>query len=340
MSRDTDKILISPPRDGYNRKIDYLRISVTDRCNLRCTYCMPEEGMPLVSHNDIMRFEEIELLVRAAVSIGFTKVRLTGGEPLVRRGIADLIRIIKGIDGIKDLSLTTNGVLLEDMAEELSESGIERINISLDTLKPERFREITRRNVFDKVMRGIDKALSVGMDPVKLNMVMIKGINDDEVIDFVELTKDRPLSVRFIEFMPTSQSADWNDEKVISLKSLISEIEKVYKLTPYQERLGAGPSVYYRAGNFEGTVGFITPVTRHFCENCNRIRVTSDGRIRTCLFSDVESDILPLLRGKKDVDLSDIGDFIKKTLETKPYCHNIKGVKFRSCQRSMSKIGG
>ncbi len=328
----------NPPIDGYRRKIDYLRISVTDRCNLRCTYCMPEEGMPLISHDDIMHFEEIELLVRAAVSIGFKKVRLTGGEPLVRRGIVDLVAILRGIDGIEDLSMTTNGVLLKEMAGDLKEAGIGRINISLDTLRRDRFREITRRDFFDSVMGGIDEALAVGMDPVKLNVVLIKGVNDNEVTDFIEMTRDLPLSVRFIEFMPASRESDWTREKIIPLETLISEIEKEYPLTPVSERLGAGPSVDYRAADFKGTIGFITPVSNHFCSECNRIRVTSEGRIRTCLFSNTESNVLPLLRGGKDE--TEIGKFILETLKTKPYRHDINGVQFRSCQRSMSKIGG
>ncbi|MBN1571957.1 MAG: GTP 3',8-cyclase MoaA [Deltaproteobacteria bacterium] len=327
-----------PPRDAYRRKIDYLRISVTDRCNLRCTYCMPEEGMPLISHDDIMRFEEIELLVRAAISLGFKKVRLTGGEPLVRRRIVDLVKILGGIEGLKDLSLTTNGVLLRDMAGDLKEAGIGRINISLDTLRRDRFREITRRDLFADVMGGIDEALAVGMDPVKLNVVLIKGVNDDEVIDFIEMTRDRPISVRFIEFMPASRSSDWTMEKIVPSEQIVSEIEKTYPLTPIPEKLGAGPSVDYRAANFRGTIGFITPITNHFCGECNRIRVTSEGKIRSCLFSDEESDILPLLREVKDID--QIAGFILNSLKTKPYRHDINGIRFRNCQRSMSKIGG
>ncbi len=329
---------VNPPRDSYQRKIDYMRVSVTDRCNLRGYYCMPEEGMPLVSHNDIMSFEEIELLIRAAISIGFTKVRITGGEPLVRRGIVDLIGKINKIDGLNDLSLTTNGVLLEELAVDLKEAGINRINISLDTLRRERFKKITRMDSFDRVLKGIDAVLSVGMSPVKINVVLIKGVNDDEVMDFVEMTREQYLSVRFIEFMPASETGDWNDKKVISSSTLITEIEKKYPLTIVEEKLGAGPSVNYRVAGFKGTIGFITPVTSHFCEECNRIRVTADGKIRSCLFSDKESYILPLLREEKEI--TEIGDFILKSLETKPKCHNINGVKFRSCQRSMSKIGG
>jgi cyclic pyranopterin phosphate synthase len=334
----TDTGKNSPPRDGYRRKIDYMRISVTDRCNLRCTYCMPEEGMPLISHDDVMRFEEIGLLVRAAVSIGFRKVRLTGGEPLVRRGIVDLVRILRGIDGLEDLSITTNGVLLKETAKDLKDAGIGRINISLDTLRPNRFREITRRDLFDNVISGIDEALAVGMGPVKLNVVLIKGVNDDEVIDFVEMTRDRPISVRFIEFMPASLSSDWAKDRIVPSEALISRIEKKYPLTPVSERLGSGPSVNYRAADFVGTVGFITPVTNHFCGECNRIRVTSEGKIRGCLFSDDESDILPLLRGEKDIE--QVAGFILETLKTKPYSHEINTARFRSCQRSMSKIGG
>ena len=325
-------------KDNFQRKIDYLRVSVTDRCNLRCSYCMPEEGIPNTPHSSIMRFEEIELLIRAAISIGFTKVRLTGGEPLVRKGICDLVRIISKIEGLGDLSLTTNGTLLSDNAKELKQAGLYRVNISLDTLRPDRFYEITRRDLFHKVLEGIDAALEARLDPVKINAVLIRGTNDDEVDDFVELTRKKPISVRFIEFMPISQMSEWTRKKVIPSSDLKSEIEKKYELIPTSDNKGAGPSDDYRVKGFSGSIGFITPVTEGFCERCNRIRVTSNGRVRSCLFSDEEHDILPLLRNGKDFD--EIADFIKKSIGKKPMCHDIDGVQFRSCQSSMSKIGG
>jgi len=326
------------PKDNFLRKIDYLRVSVTDRCNLRCSYCMPEDGVPNIPHSSIMSFEDIELLVRSAISIGFTKVRLTGGEPLVRKGICDLVRIISRIEGLNDLSLTTNGVLLSETAKELKDAGLDRVNISLDTLKPDRFYEITRRDLFNKVIEGIDAALEARLDPVKINVVLIRGTNDDEIEDFVEITRERPLSVRFIEFMPISHMSEWTRKKVIPSSDLKSEIQKRYQLIPLPEKKGSGPSEDYQVKGFSGSVGFITPVTESFCEKCNRIRVTSDGRIRSCLFSDNEHDILPLLRGGKDIE--EIADFIRKSISKKPMCHDIDSVQFRSCQSSMSKIGG
>jgi cyclic pyranopterin phosphate synthase len=325
-------------KDNFQRKIDYLRVSVTDRCNLRCVYCMPEDGVPNIPHSSIMRFEEIELLIRAAISIGFTKVRLTGGEPLVRKGICNLVEIIRQIEGLGDLSLTTNGTLLSDKAKELKEAGLDRVNISLDTLRPERFYEITRRDLFYKVIDGIDAALEARLDPVKINVVLIHGTNDDEIDDFVEITREKPISVRFIEFMPISHMSEWTRKKVIPSSDLKSEIQKKYELIPISDNKGSGPSQDFRVKGFSGSVGFITPVTEVFCERCNRIRVTSNGRIRSCLFSDEEHDILPLLRDGRDLD--EIADQIKKSISKKPMCHNIDGVQFRSCQSSMSKIGG
>lgn len=332
------KIVREAPRDSFSRKIDYMRVSVTDKCNLRCRYCMPEEGIDNIPHDDIMCFEEIELLVKAAVGIGFKKVRITGGEPLVRRDITTLIKMVRAVHGLNDLSLTTNGVLLSEMARSLKESGIDRVNISLDTLRPERFKEITRRDDFLRVISGVDEALGVGMDPVKINVVVIRDFNDDEIMDFVELTRERPLSVRFIEYMPVSSLGKWSRSKLISSSELMDSIKQGYELIPLEEKNGAGPSQDYTIPGYRGTVGFITPVTRHFCEECNRIRVTADGRIRSCLFSDDENYILPLLREGRG--LKEIGDFILNSLETKPYCHNIDSIQFKSCQRSMSKIGG
>jgi cyclic pyranopterin phosphate synthase len=328
----------SAPQDNFNRKIDYLRVSVTDRCNLRCRYCIPEEGIPNVPHSSIMRFEEIELLIRAAISIGFTKVRLTGGEPLVRKGICELVRIIRQIEGLNDLPLTTNGVLLSETAKELKDAGLDRVNISLDTLRPEKFYEITRRDLFHKVIEGIDAAINAQLEPVKINVVLIRGFNDDEVEDFVEITRKKPLSVRFIEFMPISHMSEWTRKKVISSSDLKSRIQKKYELIQIPEKKVAGPSEDYRVKGFSGSVGFITPVTESFCEKCNRIRVTSNGRIRSCLFSDEEHNVLPLLRDKRDIE--EIADFIKNSISKKPRCHDIDSIQFRSCQLSMSKIGG
>ncbi|MBN1883033.1 MAG: GTP 3',8-cyclase MoaA [Deltaproteobacteria bacterium] len=315
-----------------------MRLSVTDRCNLRCRYCMPEEGVTQIGHDEVMRFEEIVTLVRAAASVGFQRIRLTGGEPLIRRDITELVRMIGDVKGLTDLSMTTNGVLLEEKAEELFNAGIRRVNISLDTLVREKFLQITRRDEFDAVMRGIDAALSAGMDPVKINVVLIRDFNDDEIFDFIELTKDRPLSVRFIEYMPMNGTKDWNKQLVVPLDELRAVIKTRHELDALDTRSGAGPSVDFKIPGFSGTLGFITPVSCHFCDRCNRIRVTADGRIRSCLFSDDEAHILPLIRGGND--LESIGDFILEVLKNKPKRHHISSGRIRTCQRSMSEIGG
>jgi cyclic pyranopterin phosphate synthase len=328
----------SGPVDRYARTIDYLRISVTDRCNLRCRYCMPEEGVPSVPHDSIMRYEEIVLLVRAAASIGFTRVRLTGGEPLVRKGLTGLIESLRAVEGIADLSLTTNGVLLAEAAHELREAGIDRVNVSLDTLRRDRFAEITRRDLFDQVTAGIDKALEVGMDPVKINVVVIRGVNDDEILDFALLTRDRPLSVRFIEFMPVAAENGWEPARVVPTAEVLSLIRNRYTIREVTDRRGSGPSTDISIDGFVGTIGFISPVSRHFCDRCNRLRVTSDGRIRGCLFSDDELYILPALR--KGAPLAEIADLLKSAVAQKPPAHTINDRRFKSCQRSMSAIGG
>jgi len=342
LSRDILKTTGRPndaaPTDGFARTIDYLRLSITDRCNLRCRYCMPEEGVPRISHDEVMSFEEIVTLIRAAAKVGFQRIRLTGGEPLVRRDITDLVGMIRDVEGITDLSMTTNGVLMEEKAPELFRAGIQRVNISLDTLVSEKFLKITRRDEFESVMRGINAALSVGMHPVKINVVLIRDFNDDEIFDFIELTRDRPLSVRFIEYMPTNGAQNWSKYRIIPMDELLSRIKERYELEELHERLGAGPSVYFKIPGFAGTLGFITPVSSHFCHLCNRIRVTSDGRIRSCLFSDDEAHILPLLREGKDLNV--IGDFILDVLKNKPKKHNITSGRIRTCQRSMSEIGG
>jgi GTP 3',8-cyclase len=326
------------PVDGYARTIDYLRISVTDRCNLRCRYCMPEQGVPSVSHDRIMRYEEITLLVRAAASLGFTKVRLTGGEPLVRKDLVGLIESIGSIEGISDLSLTTNGVLLAEEAARLKTAGIGRINISLDTLRPDRFREITRRDLFGRVIAGIDAALTARMDPVKINVVLMRGVNDDEIMDFVLLTKDRPLSVRFIEFMPITAQNGWEPATVVPAAEVLSRIQNRYTIEKTASMRGGGPSTDLRIDGFAGTVGFISPVTSHFCDRCNRLRVTADGKIRGCLFSDDESAILPILREGRPV--GEIADFLKNAIANKPRAHTINDGRFKNCQRAMSAIGG
>ena len=324
--------------DGFNRKIDYMRISITDRCNLRCRYCMPRHGIELIPHEDLLTFEEITRVVQVFASSGISKIRLTGGEPLVRRDVVDLICRLKRVQGIRDLSLTSNGVLLESFAERLSAAGLDRINISLDSLKPGRFRQITRRDAFRQVWAGIEKSLKVGFHPVKLNVVAIKGVNEDEIIDFARLTLDRSLHVRFIEYMPSGEGQTWKPEDVLTIDQIRRQIEKFGPLSRVDSESHNGPAVTYRWKGARGQIGFISPISRHFCEQCNRLRLTSDGKLRPCLFSDDEVDLKAYLRnGYDDRKLS---EFLMLTLKTKPRGHAINTHYFKKCQRSMSSIGG
>jgi cyclic pyranopterin phosphate synthase len=325
-------------RDNFSRRINYLRISLTDRCNLRCRYCMPEEGIPLISHREILRYEEILRLARIFGELGIEKVRLTGGEPLARKGALDLIRRISQIREITDLSITTNGVLLEESAADLAEAGIKRINVSLDTLQREKFAYITSRDRFPDVRRGINKAIDVGFFPVKLNVVAIKGFNDDEILQFARLTLERPLTVRFIEFMPTAGVDFWKEDQVLTVDMIQKKIRKLGPLIPVNTDDRGGPAARFRLKGAIGELGFISPISSHFCEHCNRVRLTPDGKLRTCLFSDNEIDLRPHLRNHcTDEKLKDL---FMTALRNKPQRHTINTSLFKKCQRTMAAIGG
>jgi len=324
--------------DPYKRKINYLRISVTDRCNLRCRYCMPEEGIPLISHQDILTYEEMLRIVRVFASEGISKVRLTGGEPLVRKGIVDFISRLSQIEEIKDLSLTTNGLLLKDLADVLKHAGLKRVNISLDSLKRERFHQITRRDDFERVWSGIEEALRVGLTPIKINMVAIRGVNDDEIEAFARLTLHLPVTVRYIEYMPSGNGEDWKKSDLLTTPQIKSRLEKVGPLICITSDPWDGPAKRFRIEGAMGEIGLIGAVSSHFCEECNRIRLTPDGKIRTCLFSDDEIDVREILRnGGTDQDLK---DRLLVALRTKPERHHINSHQFKKCQRNMSAIGG
>jgi cyclic pyranopterin phosphate synthase len=329
---------MKPLVDNYHRTINYLRLSITDRCNLRCRYCMPEEGVPLIDHEQLLTYEEILEVVRVFVRNGISKVRLTGGEPLVRKGIVDLIRGIKGIEGIKDLSLTTNGVLLGEYAKDLAKAGLCRINISLDTLQPERFAYITRRDKFKEVWAGIEAALRHGLSPVKINVVVIQGFNDDEIQAFARLSLTHPLYVRFIEYMPLGEGSNWHGQKGISSSQIMEEIKEIGELIPIKRQTNDGPARRYSIKGSKGEIGFISPVSSHFCAECNRIRLTPDGQIRTCLFSDEEIDLKGVVRGSRGE--AQIGETLHQALRAKPKGHHIGDVRFKKCQRGMHAIGG
>jgi cyclic pyranopterin phosphate synthase len=317
-------------RDKFGRKINYLRISITDRCNLRCKYCMPEDGVELKNHSEILSFEDIIKIVKVGQKLGVEKIRLTGGEPLVRLGVEDLISSLAELK-INDISMTTNGVMLAEKAEELKNAGLNRINISLDTLKKDRFEEITRRDYFDKVLAGIDSALKFNLRPVKINTVVMNGFNDDEILDFVELTKNKNIHIRFIEYMPLGGEAD--EENFMSSKETKKLIESHYKLVTAVTK-GNGPAKYFKLPGAAGTIGFISALSEHFCSECNRMRLTADGRFKPCLASNKEVEIAKAMTEK------DIFKAYQKALEIKPSAHHLNFADNDKHNRKMSQIGG
>ncbi len=324
--------------DPYRRKINYLRISVTDRCNLRCCYCMPEEGIPQIPHEHILTYEEILRIVRVFSGEGISKVRLTGGEPLVRKGIVDLVAALSRMHGINDLSLTTNGVLLKPFARDLKAAGLRRVNISLDSLRKDRFCQITRRDDYDSVWEGLVEALRVGLTPIKINMVAMRGINDDEIESCARLTLHLPLTVRYIEYMPAGNGEAWNEEDLLTIPQIKGRLETIGPLVPVASSQWDGPAMRFRFEGAKGEIGLIGPVSNHFCAECNRLRLTPDGKIRTCLFSDEEIDLREILRkGGSD---QDVKERLLAALRTKPERHLISTQQFKKCQRNMSAIGG
>ena len=312
-------------KDRFGRNITYLRISVTDLCNLRCKYCMPESGVESLWHSDILSIEEIVEIVKVASKNGIKKIRLTGGEPLVRRGFINLCKQISKIDEIEDIAITTNGVYLKDMADELFENKVRRINFSLDTLIKEKYNDITRRNDFDKTMESLFYAIKKGFK-VKINVVLIGGFNDDEIQDFVNLANDYDLEVRFIELMQIGETANWSKDKFVSNKIVL---EKVPKL----EFDGvSGVAKIYKIKGQKGRIGLISPISCSFCEDCNRIRLTSDGKLKPCLHSKDEIN----LKGLSGEELEEV---FKRGIFEKPEKHHLEDGKSESA-RDMNKIGG
>lgn len=332
-------------KDSHGRLIDYLRISVTDRCNLRCVYCMPADGIEKKSHCDMLSLEEIERMVRVATTRGITRVRLTGGEPLVRKGICDLVESISSMEGIQAVALTTNGVLLPKMADDLKRAGLSRVNISLDTLDPDKFHQITRLGSVEDTLAGVDAALEAGFDPVKINSVVIRSL-DQDFLGFARLSYDRPLHIRFIEYMPLGDlpgmEHPWTEADIIpsaDLYALIDELAVDAGMGHLEAADGGkgpeswGPARYYRFAGAKGTLGFITPRSRHFCGECNRLRLTADGKLRPCLFSDLEFDVKGALRDGTDEEVAAI---IDKALCEKPDSHHDRV----GTERKMFQIGG
>ena len=325
--------------DSYNRPIDYLRISVTDRCNLRCVYCMPSDGLPLTDSHNILRYEELYQVAAIAVKHGITKIRITGGEPLVRKGIVEFIEKLAQLPGIEDLSLTTNGVLLKEFASSLKKAGLKRVNVSLDSLNKERFHKITRGDFLSNVLEGLEEAEKVGLTPVKINCVVIKGFNDDEILDFALLTKQKPYHIRFIEYMPFEAEAVWDKNKFITISQIMEKINSLQHLVPLgNPEKRTGPARRYKFTDGMGELGFISPVSDHFCSSCNRLRLTADGKLRTCLFSDDEIDVKTALRnGCTDREIEDL---LFNAVRKKPEGHRLNDNIFKKCSRTMSFIGG
>jgi GTP 3',8-cyclase len=327
-----------PYQDDFGRGINYLRVSVTDRCNLRCLYCMPAEGVDKQEHGEILRYEELALIVRAAAQLGISKVRVTGGEPLARLGLADFVRLVAATPGIDDLSLTTNGTMLARHAAALADAGLKRVNISLDTLRPERFAQITRRGRLEDVFQGLAAAQAVGLAPIKFNMVVLRGLNDDEVTDFARRTATDGWHVRYIEWMPIGGNTGWAGERVVSISEIRARIEaELGPLEPASGPLGNGPARYYRLPAAAGTVGFIGALSDHFCADCNRLRLTADGRLRPCLLSEGEIDLRPPLRA--GADLAAVRELLAQAIRAKPQRHRLDEAQSPR-DRAMAEIGG
>ncbi|HZD60886.1 MAG TPA: GTP 3',8-cyclase MoaA [Anaerolineae bacterium] len=318
--------------DRFNRKIDYLRISVTDRCNLRCLYCMPEDGIQSKPQKDLLSYEEIQRFAEAAVEAGISKIRLTGGEPLVRKDIVSLVEMLAAIPGLNDLSLTTNGLLLPEHGEKLKQAGLQRINISIDSLDPHVYRRITHTGSLDAALAGMKKALELGFAPIKINTVLMRGVNDDPA-DFIRLIYEYPVHVRFIEFMPIGR---WDRTLFMPVNELKAKLEGHGLMGPVDGPAGAGPAKYFNVKGTLGTVGLISPMSNHFCGTCNRLRLTPDGKLRPCLFSDAEFDIKPALR--HNVSKEEILLMIQDVLNDKPERH--KAGNAETLKRLMYQIGG
>lgn len=318
-------------RDGYGRRVDYLRLSITDRCNLRCVYCMPPEGVPLKPVQEILTYGELLRCARVAVSLGVRKIRITGGEPLIRKGVVEFVRRLAGIPGIADLGMTTNGIGLADIADSMRKAGLGRINISLDTIRRDRYIEITRRDGLPRVLSGIDAAVRAGFRFVKINVVLLHGLLPEEVDDFVAIAREKPVEVRFIEQMPVGclpsggyASADRIREGIFALPGVRQ-----------RERNEPSAAVTYEVSGFAGTLGIISPISRKFCADCNRLRIAADGTLRNCLFARETLDLRAVLRGGSD---REVADLFRNAVATKPEGHDLCAGSF--APEPMSRIGG
>jgi cyclic pyranopterin phosphate synthase len=323
-------------RDQFGRTIEYLRISVTDRCNFRCSYCMPVEGLPWLPKSDILSYEEIGSVVAQLAPLGLRRVRITGGEPTIRPQLTTLVRLLRDVPAVEDIALSTNGVRLPELARPLAEAGLDRVNMSSDSLRPERIAAIARRDLRFDPIAAAAAAEAAGLDPIKLNVVVMRGVNDDEVIDFARLTLDRPWHVRFIELMPVGEMAMLSDEHVVPSAEVLARIESALGALESSAgpARGNGPAAYHRLPSARGTIGVITPMTHTYCGSCNRVRLTADGRLRTCLFGDHEVDLRTPLRAGEPLE-----PFVRRALAEKPEAHALLARRVGGL-RALSQVGG
>ena len=327
-----------PMQDAFGRRIEYLRISVTDKCNLRCVYCMPEEGLPWLKREQILSYEEITELVGVMAPLGLRSVRITGGEPLVRRDLPRLVEMLRRVDGIRDIALSTNAVLLDQHADALRRAGVDRLNVSLDSLQAERIDAIARRpGAAAAIFRGLETAERVGFTPIKLNCVVMRGRNDDEIGDFARISRDRPWHIRFIEVMPTGENLDVSEQEYVSADEILERVRQIGALRPVPGPRGNGPARYFAFPGAAGTVGVITPMSHNYCGSCNRMRLTADGQLRPCLFGHIQTDLrAPLRRGEP------LEPLIRHTLRIKPERHWLERGTDRGSGGllALSQVGG
>jgi GTP 3',8-cyclase len=321
--------------DQFGRSIEYLRISVTDRCNFRCQYCMPLEGLPWLPKAEILRYEEITEVVRQLAPLGLRRIRITGGEPTIRPQLASLIRMLREIPTVEDIALSTNGVKLPDLAPALAASGLDRVNISADSMRPDRVVAIARRDLGFDIVRSAMAAEAAGLHPIKINVVVMRGINDDEIADFAALTREHPWHVRFIELMPVGELRDLTWDHVVPSDEVLRRVRALGALEPDAgPARGNGPAVYWRFPDAPGSIGVITPMTHTYCERCNRVRLTADGRLRTCLFGDHEVLLRDALRAGAPLE-----PLFRKALAEKPKAHDLLQMRVGGL-RALSEVGG
>nr|WP_225445646.1 GTP 3',8-cyclase MoaA [Paenibacillus arenosi] len=327
--------------DNYNRIHNYMRISITDRCNLRCTYCMPEEGMTFLPNEQLMTDDEIVQIVRVAAKLGIRKIRLTGGEPLLRPNVVNLVQELSQVEGIEDLALTTNGLLLAKMAADLKKAGLKRVNISMDSLKPERFKQMTRGGNLERVLEAVERCTEVGLAPLKLNVVLMRGFNEDEWDDFIQYTIDHPITVRFIEYMPIGGRQQGWKRDFISLEERLKGSKWHDQAIPVDKPRHGGPAAYYRLPGAKGQFGLIHPVSDHFCDTCNRLRITADGYVKPCLYWSDEFHLRHHIG-----DDAKLAEVLIRSLEAKPLNHEMayelsgQSLSHQPTTRTMSQIGG